>query len=303
MLRDGSASTGGAIDDIYGYGRLAVSDCDFNGNVASLEGGAIACNSGLSVEQCSFYYNSADGLASGDNGGNTGLPAYGGAIWAKGCTTYVETSVFYENYIVVGADANGNGCGAAGGAIAWQPGSQTSGLAVVITGSTFSHNGVLGGNSAGGTGNGGVGGGGAVYLDAGTEDAMLTEVLNNRFIGNSAAGGAGYNAGGADGGSLLFDADASSNFSLYANYNMFEGGGAYGGPSERSHSLGRPTAGVARPMVVRLTFSPTPQKTPRLTWISTGSGSPRHEAARHWRMDTAASRMPWAASRGGRGLP
>ncbi len=247
-LLDGSALTGGAIDDAVGTGPLSVSNCYFAGNVAVVQGGAIASELPLSVYQCSFTDNSAGGSATGINGGDSGQAAYGGAIWSDS-SLGVALSEFYYND-AVGTDGDGiDGFDADGGAIAWEP-VDIVGLAgfdvqVSLTGNKFVHNAALGGDSIDGVHTGGNARGGAVLVDASLTEAMGVNVSNNMFTGNRATGGMGYYGGVAGGGSLVFDAFESYSAQFYANQNQFNGGGAYGGATDAEPETEYGHAGAA----------------------------------------------------------
>jgi hypothetical protein len=241
-LFDGAAPMGAAIDNTGGNGPLEVSNCDFGGNLATVEGGAIASSQPLSIDQCFFLFNRV--VARADSvGAVQGPTASGGAIWCDGSSLAVTNSKFYANSAAAGTNDAGVGAAAEGGAITWgQAGSLDArpNVSVSITDNTFADNAALGGNNAGALTDGGSAAGGAVVMYASHTDAMFVDVSDNTFTDNTATGGMGYNAGDANGGSLLFDAEASSNAFFYAYGDQFHGGGAYGGATDAYLQARRP---------------------------------------------------------------
>lgn len=98
--RTGAAPGNGGAFHLTGAGMVHVSECEFAGNVAAREGGALWNSSGgvMTVDRSWIYDNDADGSAADDGGG--GLFNDGGEL--------TVTSSFIEgNAAIVGAGSGG----------------------------------------------------------------------------------------------------------------------------------------------------------------------------------------------------
>jgi hypothetical protein len=229
-LSDGSAVRGGAIDDPHTDNTLTLSDCTFDGNQVTFEGGAIASNAPLSVDKCEFFANSAVNI----NGGTDPIvsyPASGGAIWAHGSDLTITNSKFFYNKTKGGDGALGGY--AWGGAVDWEAGGGGDGVTdrtVVITGNKFVSNSVQGGSS-----NiaklGGEAKGGAVLVNASYSTRLSVNISDNNFSEDSARGGDGLVGGLAEGGGFAFDGILPKTPTIVANNDQFESEGAFGGAS------------------------------------------------------------------------
>jgi hypothetical protein len=231
-LSSGSATTGAAIDDMTGDTPLFVTNCYFAANVAASEGGAIASNVMMAVDQCVFVDNLANGTASSVNGGDGGGAASGGAIWSAGAQLDVANSRFYNNQAQGSAGVYGFEAG--GGAIFWEPVGDAAAagqFVVYVVNNTFDFNTALGGDSPDASTNGGDAKGGAIEVNAALTNGLYVNISGNTFKYNAVSGGTGYYGGNAQGGSLLIDASESSNAQIYADQNQVTGGAAYGGAS------------------------------------------------------------------------
>jgi len=190
------------------------------GRAGAAFGGAIWNSGTLSLQDCTFFGNSATGGDGGSGGaagtgafagssgnGTAGAAAYGAAIYNTGSLT-VLSSTFAGNVAQGGSgstggssptrvgQSGGRGGGAFGGAIA---NAGPAGVTAVVTNSTFFHNQVLGGTGGdGGDGSylGGKGGAGGAATGGAIHSARPITVVSCTFSASSAAGGTNGAAGG-----------------------------------------------------------------------------------------------------------
>ena len=223
-LRHGCGFAGGAVLFDFGPNGL-IEDCTFTLNEShgpgfQFGGGALYLSRAdvVTVVGSRFIQNRSN------PGGDSGLPAFGGAIHADASSQIlnVEDSVFRGNEALGGANSAGGGGNGRGGAIFGTSVSRGG-----ITGSVFEGNRAVGGA---GTGLGGAGSGGA--LDVRTAP-MLTGT-NAVFRGNRAIGGTGATEGGnATGGAIaggavdFVDVVLEDNRSVAGDGDL--GGAAFGG--------------------------------------------------------------------------
>jgi len=197
-----SGSTVGISGLTISNGRAAGT----NGATGTVgQGGAILNAGSLTLTECAFTSNTAQG-GSGSGTGATGGKGQGGAIFSTGPLLTVQRCTFTSNSVTGGGGGNGafinssthgpfepggNAADGQGGAIY-----ANAPTGVTITNSTFYSNSATGGTGGGsgfsnspsndGTGGaGGIGDGGAIY------SAQALTVTSCTIAGNSANGGAG----------------------------------------------------------------------------------------------------------------
>jgi hypothetical protein len=246
-LEDGLAKWGAAISQEVASESINVSDCHFTGNHAQTPdgtnypafGGAIASPGPVTIDQSSFTGN----LAIGGNG-DTGITAYGGAVWVNGASLKVTNSHFTDNHASGGDSGSGPAGRAYGGAIAWGQTDDTAaaaGLSISITGSSIDINSATGG-TADNADSGGDAFGGVVDMENLNESSLSATVSNDEFRGNALRGGEGFAGGLVEGGSLAINAADAINSTFHVDHNSFNGSTATGGNSSAGPG---PTAGYA----------------------------------------------------------
>lgn len=245
---------GGAI---FNNGELAVTNCEFRGNVAQIDfaasiaqpgvsaaGGAIKSDGALTVNKTSFLLNSATGGKGGDGSslidgrsvsGSAGGNADGGAIYA-GSVSQIIDCTFSNNVAQAGMGGQGNltpivsGSGGGGGAGCGGALFVSAATNVVFVSScAFMANATFGG--AGGlscpwdsTVAGGPGGtaGGAIHLLSGNLNLINSSLYQNQGRGGPGADGrvGGAGNGGLAAGTAIF-AEAgflnATNITVFAN--------------------------------------------------------------------------------------
>jgi hypothetical protein len=195
--------------------QLTMNSCrvvNNNVNADPAQGGGIASQGDLTLNQCLVSQN----MALGSGGGNSN----GGGLYQDGGTLNINTSTFSQN-TAQGGDSAGNACG--GGLFM---SSSTNSASIVA--STFAGNTAQGGPIlTGGAGNDGVSGGngqgGGLYEEV---DSGPLSIARSTFSGNQAVGG-GDNGNG-QGGGLYQDEDAGNISMVNSTFagNMAVGGGA-----------------------------------------------------------------------------
>ncbi len=178
---------GGGVEN---NGTLTIADCTVMNNMAEgayagggtdIYGGGIYSSGPLTLTGCAIQSNTAHGVE-GTNSYDGGA-AYGGGVYCSGKLTMSNCTV-ENNFAIAGSTAGST----ADPGTAYGGGVDNDGASSVVSGSVFSGNSAIGGNSSTYDGPGNVTMPGA-GIGGGVENNNQLTVTNSSFLGNSTEGG------------------------------------------------------------------------------------------------------------------